>query len=229
MGLDVYVMPLWRYKVGDFRSPIETSTGIRPKIVTADGIDDRPARVGWLQRLRARREVAAIRKAVKAANGNSIHWTDEGAVVYARQSWGLEALKAYARWLDCRDEFPRFESPPEGDYYKHPVLFTQVARPSCPHLTGHDLYNGYFLPCEFERLVDVEPYMIFGRWPASRTVGSTPRLLRELDTVQAELRVPARYEYRADDPLAAVKAAYLQLREVAELSCRHSLPVIFWG
>ncbi len=23
MGLDVYVMPLWRFKVGDFRSPIE--------------------------------------------------------------------------------------------------------------------------------------------------------------------------------------------------------------
>ena len=30
MALDIYVMPLWRFKVGDFRSPIETATGIRP-------------------------------------------------------------------------------------------------------------------------------------------------------------------------------------------------------
>jgi hypothetical protein len=49
-----------------------------------------------------------------------------------------------------------------------------------------------------------------------------------LQSVQAELRVPVGYEYPADDPLVAVKAAYLQLREVAELSCRHGSPVIIW-
>jgi hypothetical protein len=229
MGLDVYVMPLWRFKVGDFRSPIEVATGIRPKIVTADGIEERPARIGWLARWRARRQVAAIRKAVESANGIRIRWVDEGGVVYAEQSRGFEALRAFAKWLDCRDQFTEFGPPPQGDYYKHPVMAAEVSRLSCPHLVEHDCYNGYYLPCEFERVTQVEPYLIFGEWPASKSVGSTPRLLRELDLVQAQLQVPDGYDYPADDPLVEVKAAYLQLREVAQLSCQHGLPIIFWG
>jgi hypothetical protein len=229
VALDVYVMPLWRFKVGDFSSPIEVATGIRPKIVTPDGTEERPARVGWLGRWRARRRVAAIRKAVEAANNTRVQWSDEGGVVYAGQSRGFEPLRAYAWWLDCRDRFPEFGAPPEGDYYKHPVMAAEVGRLSCPHLVEHDCYNGYHLPCEFERVVEVEPYLIFGQWPASRPVGSAPRLLRELESVQAALRAPDAYDYPADDPLVAVKAAYLQLREVAELSCRHELPIIFWG
>lgn len=229
MGLDVYVMPLWRFNIGDFHSPIEAANGFRPKIVTADGIEERPARVGWLGRWRARRQVAAICKAVEAANGTRVRWADEGGVVYAEQSRGFEPLRAYAKWLDYRDEFPEFGSPPEGDYYKHPVMAAGVGRLSCPHLVQHDCYSGYYLPCEFERVAEVEPPLIFGQWPASRSVGSAPRLLRELESVQAELRVPDGYDYQADDPLVAVKAGYLQLREVAELSCRHGLPVIFWG
>jgi hypothetical protein len=229
VGLDVYVMPLWRFKVGDFRSPIEAATGIRPKIVTADGVEERPARVGWLGRWRARRAVASLHRAVEDANRTRIRWADEGGVVYAEQSRGFEPLRAYAKWLDCHDRFPEFGPPPEGDYYKHPVMAAEVSRLSCPHLVEHDCYNGYYLPCEFERVAEVEPYLIYGQWPASRSVGSAPRLLRELESVQAELRVPDGYEYPADDPLLPVKAAYLQLREAAELSYRHGLPIIFWG
>jgi hypothetical protein len=222
-------MPLWRFKVGDFYSPIEAATGIRPKIITADGIEERPAPIGWFARWRARREVKAVRKAVEAANGTRLHWTDEGGVVYSRQSCGFESLRAYAKWLDCRDRFPEFGRPPEDNYDKHPVWLAKIDRLTCPHLVEHDCYYGYHLPCEFERTVKVEPFLIFGRWPASRSVGSSPRLLRELDWVQRELNVPSGYEYPKEDPLITVKSAYLQLREVAELSCRHGLPVIFWG
>jgi hypothetical protein len=229
MGLDVYVMPLCRFKVGDFHSSIEEAIGIHPTMVTADGITQRPTRVGWFARWRARRQVAAIRRAVEAANGISVRWADEGGVVYAKQSRGFESLQAYARWLDCRERFPEFDPPPEGDYYKHPTLAAEVSQLSCPHLVEHDCYSGYYLPCEFERLVEVEPYKLFGQWPASRAVGSSPRLLRELDFVQAALQVPEGYAYPAEDPLVAVKAAYLQLQEIAELSCQHGLPIIFWG
>jgi hypothetical protein len=229
MGLNVYVMPLWRFKAGDIRSPIESAIGLRPKILTADGVYKWPALGGWLERRRASQQVKAIRSAVEAANGNRIRWADDGEVVYSAPSHGFEPLRAYAKWLDCRDRVPKFEPPPEGDYYKHPAMTAEVSRLSCPHLVQHDLYNGYYLPCEFERMVDVEPYMIFGKWPASRPVGSAPRLLRELEVVQAKLRVPGGYDYPKDDSLLQVKRAYLQLCEVAELSCRHRLPVIFWG
>jgi hypothetical protein len=222
-------MPLWRFKVNDFVSPIEAAIGIRPKIITADGVQERPTAVGWLERWRARRQIAAIRKEVESANGVRIRWNDEGECVYAEQAHGLLALQVFAKWLDCRDRLPKFSPPSNGDYAHHSVGAIQVDRLSCPHLVKHDCHSGYYLPCEFEYLAQVEPYMVFGHWPATRPVGSSPRLLRELDMVQAELSVPADYQYSAEDPLAAVKEAYWQLREVAELSCRHGLPIIFCG
>lgn len=222
MGLDLYVMPLWRFKVGDFRSPIEAAIGFRPKIVTADGIEDQRGSVGWFERWRAKRQVVAIRKAVEAVNQTRIRWKDDGDVVYCEQSGRMDALKAYAKWLDCRDQFPEFTAPPDEDYSKHPAMELEVERLSCPHLLGHDCYNGYFLPCEFEKLAEVEPYMIFGHWPASRSVGSSVRLLRELDLIQEQLQA-------AEDDRDPVKVAYLQMREAAELSCRYKLPMIFWG
>src|ERR1044072_1936946 len=84
----------------------------------------------------------------------------------------LEALRAYGKWLDCQGQLPEFAPAPGGGYYKHPVLGLEVARQSCPHLLEHDCYNGYYLPCEFERLAQVEPYKILGHWPATRSVGS---------------------------------------------------------
>jgi hypothetical protein len=230
MALDIYVMPLWRYKVGDFRTPIEVATGIKPRVVTPDGIDERPSAVGWLGRWKARRQVASIRKSVEKWNRVPIRWHDEGTVVYCEQSRGMESLRAYALWLDHRDRFPVFERPPEGDYYKHPVWNIESDRPlSFPQLVGHDCYSGYFLPCDFERLTRVEPFLIFGRWPSSRSVGSGIRLRRELESLAGHLQVPEDYDYPDDDPLVSVKAAFIQLREVAEASCRHALPIIFWG
>jgi hypothetical protein len=230
VALDVYVMPLWRFKAGDFCSPIEAALGIRPKIVTAEGVVQRPISVGWIGRWQARRQMRAIRRGVEAANRIRIRWTDEGGVVYAQQSWcGFVSLRAYAKWLDCRDRFPRFDPPPEGNYDKHPIWAVNVDRLTCPHLVEHDCYYGYYLPCEFERTVKVEPFLIFGRWPASRSVGSSQRLLRELEYVQTQLQAPSDYQYPRDDPLIAVKAAYIQLWEVAQLSCQHGVPIIFWG
>jgi len=62
VAVDIYVMPLWRFKAGDFRSPIEGATGFRPKIVSAHGIEERPTSIRWLDRSRSKRHVATIRK-----------------------------------------------------------------------------------------------------------------------------------------------------------------------
>lgn len=53
--------------------------------------------------------------------------------------------------------------------------------------------------------------------------------MAELDFVQERLRVAHSYAYPPDDPLRAVKAAYIQLRKAAEQSRQHELPFIFWG
>ncbi len=150
-------------------------------------------------------------------------------MIYAEQSGGMESLRAYARWLDHRDHLPEFERPPEENYYKHPAMGLECERfLSCPQLVGHDCFSGYFLPCEFERLAQVEPYLIFGHWPASRSAGSSLRLRRELAFVADHL-FPESDNAPEDDPLVKVRAAFLQFKEAAELSCQHGLPIIFWG
>ena len=229
MALDVYVMPLWRFKVGDFHSPVESATGLRPTILTAEGIVRLRTRVRWLARWRARRQVAIIRKAVEASSGRPAHWNDEGGVVYSSQSPGFTSLRTFAKWLDCRDRFPSFEPPKKWNDYEHPILAAELRLRTCPQLVEHSCYSGYFLPCEFESLVQVEPFMMLGRWPMTRQAGSTPQLLRELDRVQEVLQVPDGYEYDESDPFARVKESYRQLREIARLSNHHGLPMIFWG
>jgi hypothetical protein len=229
VSLDVFVMPLWKFKVGDFTPPIESALGVRPKYASPDGIVEQPTSSWWWERCRARREVAAIRKSMAKVNRAAIRWKDEGRTVFSCQWPDFTAIRAYTTWLDCRDRLPEFTTPPENDYHKHPVFEQEIERLSCPQLVQHGLYNGYFLPCDFELMGDVEPYTIFGHWPASRPVGSTPRLLRELDSVQEHLQVPDDYKYDEKDPLNPVKQDYRQLRKAAELSVRHGLPIIFWG
>jgi hypothetical protein len=230
MGLDIFVMPLWRYKAGDFRSKIEETLGVRPKVATPGGIFEWFKSPGPFARRRARREVEAIRRAVEADSGVPIRWNDEGETVYNNQASGMEPLRAYARWLDLRDDLPEFGPAPEDNYYNHPAFALESDRPvSCPHLVGHSCFSGYFLPCEFDRLVQVEPYRVADHWDFTRSVGSTPRLRRELEMVAGHLDIPEGYDYPQDDPLVAVKASFLQLREVADLSLKHGLPIIFWG
>src|SRR6516165_7360004 len=103
MALDIYVMPLWRFKAGDFMSPIESALGIKPRVVTAEGIHELPRAVDKAKRLSCQQEVADICKRVEAVNKVRIKWKDEGDVQYASQCWGIQALRAYARWLDLRD------------------------------------------------------------------------------------------------------------------------------
>lgn len=238
MALDIYVMPLWRFKAGDFSSPIEREMGLRPRIVTPEGFVERPTAVGWLARWRARREVASLQKSVGTACGTRVVWRDDGDVVYTGQGNDMLPIRVYARWLDFRDRFPTFEPPPDDDWREHPVWkveYEDLSRISCPHLLGHSFFSGYLLPCEFARPVEAEPYRIFNQWPAAHSVGSSPRLLRELEAVGghlgplAEEELSADEEIPADDPLFPVKVAFRQLRKVVSLSCRHGLPVIFWG
>lgn len=229
MSLDLYVMPLWRFKAGDFRSPIEVQLGIRPRIATADGMDSVPRPPSWIARWRAKREVAKLKRLVSRANSVPIDWKDEGDVVHSGQTYGMTPLKAYARWLDCREQLPTFDPPSDHDYDKHPVFSIEMEGTSFPHLLYHDCYNGYYLPVVFSSVVEAEPYLVYGHWPATRSVGSSPRLRRELDRIQEELCVPDEYDYPKDDPLIAVRAAYKTIRKAVELSCQHALPLIFWG
>src|SRR5262245_1392774 len=229
MAIDVYVMPLWRFKAGVFEPRLEEAAvklGLpKPKIVTPFGISSETDSVSESE---AKREVEAIRTEVEAANHVPILWNDDGPVVYSAQCFGIEPLQAYAKWLDYRDLLPAFDVPPEGDYRKHPAMSVHDSRSlSFPHLYLHNCYSGYFLPCEFANLVSVERTK-FRIWTFWKLVGSSIRLREELMKVDRHLQVGKGEDF-ADDPLLWVKCAFRQMREVAELSCRQGLPVIFSG
>src|SRR5437016_2046739 len=213
MGIDAFVMPLWRFKVGDFETPVEQLAGgpDRASYVSAGGVWQRASVRGFFARRRARKEVAAIVRAVEARNGHQISWRDDGTVARCEQFRTREPMRAYLYWLDRRDLIPAFEPPAGGDYSTH--HFFQIARdrpPTMfPHLNRNGVYNDYMLPCDFEHPVEVEPYLILDT--LRRVVSSSIRALHELQQMNDELQVNDDFEWSDADPLSDVKIAYLQL------------------
>src|SRR5688572_1925333 len=125
MALDIYVMPIWKFKCGDFSSRIDAfaqSLGMNLKTVHADGTIATSPRPSLMTRWRARRDTRRLRSLICAELDRSIHWNDEGPVVHSEQGHNFEALRAYAKWLDFRDRLPTFDPPPEDNYYKHPAM-----------------------------------------------------------------------------------------------------------
>jgi len=123
MSLDVYVMPMWRFKAGDVETATERLLGRPTKRLTPEGIFTRKRVQGYFARRRAKREVRRVVAEAEEKLHLRIQWHDEGEVVHAEQaSWGFEALRAYAKWLYLKDIFPAFDEPPEANFYKHPVM-----------------------------------------------------------------------------------------------------------
>jgi hypothetical protein len=89
------------------------------------------------------RATRRLRREIEAEIGHSVRWNDQGGIAYRGQARGFESLRAFAKWLDCRDLFPTFEPPPENNYYKHPVVSQALARPlTYPQLVDHDCHHG---------------------------------------------------------------------------------------
>lgn len=231
MGCDVYVMPIWKFKAGDFASPLE-ALGIMPVIVMPDGMaqPERGARSSVIARWKAKRATRRLRREIEAEIGHPVRWNDEGNVACTRQAHGFESLRAFAKWLDYRDMFPTFDPPPENNYYKHPVMSNKLARPlTYPQIVHHSCHNGYFVPAEVERVVYVEPFTSWGRFVFKRSVGSSHRLLAELERLGQALGVDEHYEWSEGDSLAEVKSAFAQLQGIAKISRQVDLPIVFHG
>lgn len=127
MSLDVYVMPLWRFKSGHAQTAVGRVFPGMSAIIDAFGIFSPTRR-------RARRHSRdLVNKLVTEAEGvlnTKLIWQDRGSVVFAEQaSWGFQALQAYAKWLDLTDVFPTFSDPPENNFYKHPTMLWSEGTP----------------------------------------------------------------------------------------------------
>lgn len=229
MGLDVYVMPIWMFKAGDFGSPLER-LGVPVMIAGAGPLQELPRRPTFLQRCKARWQTRRLRREIEQEIGHPVHWNDHGTVEYGEQARGLENVRAFARWLDYQDVLPAFDPTLDEDSKKLATVATKLNRPATyPQLVDHDCFSGYYLPTDLDRVVYVEPYLIFGRFPAKKPVGSSIRLLKELERLANVLQVWGEYKWDERDPLAVVKAALSQLHLIARTSCSKNLPIVFYG
>lgn len=253
MALNAYVMPLWRFKAGDFTSPIEETLGIKPTVISLS--DPPPPRAPWHLRLlakigiiefvppspgptreerraRAMQEVAALKAQLTEMTGTPIDWPDEGSVHHNKQFHEPVTMRAFAAWHDHRDELPEFASPPAQNYYEHPVWsLPKPARRRFPTLVKHSLHTGYLLPLPFEGSYCVEPFKIRDRWEFFHHVASSETILREAtDFLEFLSTIPA-----ASDPTPGpvsfrdIRWYAEELQRLCRLSLEHRLPVIFNG
>lgn len=144
MGLDLFVIPLWRYLSGGSRSTLETilresyrRVGT-PKPSEKDGI--------------ARERVAALQEYWTRRSGVPVSWSDEGEQAFTTQydDRALHALRAFAASQDVPGKVPFC---PGERPHEHPALVEvyRGAPTRFPHLIYHMDNAGFYVPCDFER------------------------------------------------------------------------------
>jgi hypothetical protein len=237
MSLDVFVMPIWRFKAGLFETAVEqmfrdSSGKTEVRIVTPEGVVARKHRWNTLRSFRARWRTRRLIKEAERQLGMRLTWMDDGPIVCSQQaSWGFEGLRVYAKWLDFRDEFPSFESPPDRNFYEHPVykLKTGDRELTFGHLVRHCCYNGYLVPCEFEQVLYLEPHQVY-HWTFHNSFGSTVAISRELRQLEAFIRSRETGEKPVpDEAWNYIQAGFDSLNLLAQKSLEHKLPIIFYG
>lgn len=253
MALDAYVMPLWRFKAGDFASPIEDTLGIKPTVIPLAGPP--PPQAPWHLRLLAKigvieftppppeptgeerrtaatKEVDALKAQLTEMVGTPIEWPDEGRVHYNRQFHEPVTMRAFAAWHDHRDELLEFTAPPEQNYYKHPVWsLPKPAKRRFPTLVEHSLHTGYLLPVPFAGNHRVEPFKIMDHWEFFHDVASSQTIMREAaDLLEFLSTLPAANETEPG-PISYRDIRWYaeELQTMCRLSIEHQVPVIFYG
>ncbi len=249
-------MPLWRFKAGDFTSPIEEATGLEPTIISlAETPGAQPpwhlrwlAAIGLIEfdepleetatdrsivRTQARQQVGALKAELSQLTTLPVDWEDEGAVYYNKQFHASGFLRGFAAWQDHRDVMPEFlPAPPGRDTNHYPVWdLPEPALRRFPTLTKHSLHTGYLVPALFEGVYKVEPFKAFGHWEMHHDVASSQAMLRETEGLLmliAELKAVG----DSAEHVKMVQAAQdwtEELHKICLLSVGHKVPVIFYG
>lgn len=250
MALDVYVMPLWRFKTGDFSAPTNNASGIAPTLLSLSAPPRPPiylrllSRLGFIQidpqkvktaeelRPEAIEEVNALKEMLSKATGKEIDWPDLGDVEYNKPFQEPGILRAFAAWHDHQQQLPQFLAVSDLNYNEHPVW--SLPRPEkqrFPTLVTHSLYNGYLIPVPFDGVLSIEPVPIPGQRELYRHVASTQVVQAELTDLLGFIATLPKGEGTEDeaDPVASARRCAEELQHICGLSVEHRLPMIFWG
>ena len=241
MSVDIYVMPLRDYKFGNFESPLQQVFGSDAvKRVTPHGIEE-PARPDTIADALAacivNDEITELANFLNRAGVGEVDselelpWKDSGQVCFSEQARVLEAARTYALWLSHTDAIPVFESPTDK-FYSHAAWdhYDDFESMEYPQIVLHDMFDGYFLPCDFPSLLKMELD------DDERSLGSSFRLREELKAVGETVGPKWKSgvglvggEEGHGEALVCAADALMQLSLAAEASCKNGLPIIFDG
>jgi len=247
MAVDMYVMPLWRFKTRYFEPVMDRfckEMGTTGKRISPGGIEEMGGEVvvpAAYDVTVAKNQVTWLQLYVSHQAGSKITWRDEGDVLYGKQAHGMADLRTFAKHMEVHGHKEGFVPPEPHSEGKHPV-WRETAPPGSPPsrlyplLTGFNFSNGYVLPGDFAGLLKGDTYVDFMQRELTRPVVSVKSMLEELGRLGEALAVPCGAEPHDDfapngcpKELFLVFAAFRQLGEVLRLSAQSDLPVIFWG
>lgn len=219
MGLDVHVMPLWKFWAGDYVSPVER---LAP---------EKYVRVGGAKALyvpdMAKHKVRLLQTQILHSTLAEVPWPDDGEVAFSHQfsMQALHAVQAYAAYL----QYPptNLHKPLPFDLkgeYPSPDAFLKGRPTKYRHLIAHQDERGIYVPLDFEKPVILreDPY----------SVGSTNKLVVELAEIRSTIADCPEWGDPVDEPdesLALVKYGVPFLYECAWASLQHELPIVFDG
>lgn len=172
MGLDIYVMPLWKFFAGRFESDSESAAVETTEQTTRQG-SDTPRDPNQV----ARDRVQLLRASLSQGCGSEIAWPDEGNCVVSTQFLysAVHAIRAFAAYQDyplpepgrkaeegftlkdAPKRWPPWPQLPGGkpnwsDPDFHPSLLKVYggAQTRYPHLIDHLDHGGFYVPCDFK-------------------------------------------------------------------------------
>lgn len=142
MGLDIFVMPMWKYLAGDFSSPLSKVLGIEPTRIGTPKPDEPPPQ--------AKEQVERFQRELSRLSGAPAVWGDHGFAEVSVQFRTPSFLSI--------QEFAAFQDAPVGTVYsvseENPVVHKSLLRVQrgattrFPHLIFHELNQGFYVPCD---------------------------------------------------------------------------------
>jgi hypothetical protein len=224
MGLDIHVMPIWRFWAGEYTTAAERF---------AEQTGAAISRVGQSKALyppdESRQLAIGARRWVEQRIGQSEAWNDDGDIVFSEQFQfeAIHAVRAYAAHTECSEEpFAMTD-----DFHTSPAVRRILAGvpTDFPHLIRHEDNAGFYVPADFE-----SPVKLMGQPP---TIGSSVRLMIELAALRRRLGNFPDYSARLqgainEEPhpgLAWVKHGVAFLYQACWLSVQSKLPIVIDG
>jgi hypothetical protein len=226
MAIDVFVMPLQRYFLGDFTTSLEQLAASNQWTFKRLFVGMSPGRV--LKRYSASRRLACIESAVRAKTSRGLPLPSDDNIDYNAQAHNHHALMQYLRIRKAGGTIGPKDL--NQSYFSSDAPYRDVALDDLyPCLGRLDVGSCICLPIDFDGFLAGDRLTGF-MGDYDRQLVSVHAVERDLMRIQEHLPVPADWDFKEyPEGLFWPMDSIYQWREVIGISKRTNKPIIFWG